>query len=241
MKLSNKIKVSIIILTYNHENYIKKAIESVLAQKTNFVFELIIADDFSSDSTEDIIKQTLLNYSNYGNITYNRNNKNEGVMKSWIKAHNKIKGEYFAICEGDDYWTDEFKLQKQIDFLEHHKDFAICFHNVQVNYIDIPFPNFELNSNLKTDIFTIDDLIGETEIWFMATASLVIRMASIKTIPKWIIKSKSGDIPLIILASKNGKIKYLPDLMAVYQKHSKGMSMTDYKDDAIFLRNRIFM
>ncbi|WP_435353964.1 glycosyltransferase family 2 protein [Emticicia sp. SJ17W-69] len=237
----NEIKVSVLILTYNHEKFIKKAIESVLNQKTDFEFELIIADDNSTDTTQNIIIETLASIATTSKVRYIRNAENLGVMRSWRNIHNMICGQYFAICEGDDYWIDELKLQKQVDFLDTNQSFSICFHNVKVDFIDIPQANYLLNDGLVKDVFTLDDLIGNKEIWFMATASLMIRTNSLKSIPDWVIKSKSGDIPLIILASLHGKIKYLPNVMAVYQKHSAGMSMTDHKDDTVFLKNRIFM
>jgi glycosyltransferase involved in cell wall biosynthesis len=241
MNSPKNIKVSVIILTYNHEKFIKKAIETVLNQKTNFEFELIIADDNSTDATQDIILRTIAEYSQNSNIKYIRNTQNLGVMRSWINVHNILNGEYFAICEGDDYWTDELKLQKQIDFLDKNPIFSVCFHNVKVEFIDIPQTNYFLNDNISKDVFTIDDLIGEREIWFMATASLVFRTNSLKNVPDWVLKSKSGDIPIIILAALHGSIKYLPDVMAVYQRHTGGMSMTDHENDTTFLKNRIFM
>lgn len=242
MVLQTEIKVSVIILTYNHEKYIKKAIESVLMQKTTFDYEVIIADDFSTDRTKEIIQDILTkNHESKVSIRYIRNEKNLGVMASWINAYSQVNGKYIAICEGDDFWTIDSKLQKQFEVLDSHPQFSICFHNVNVEYVDINEKNYILNENIEKDIFTIDDLIGEEEIWFMATASLMIRHESLKSIPNWILKSKSGDIPIIMLAARNGHIKYLTDLMATYQKHSRGMSMTDHKNDAIFLKNRIYM
>jgi glycosyltransferase involved in cell wall biosynthesis len=234
-------KVSVVMPTYNHEKFIKNALESVLRQKTTFDFNVIIADDCSSDATEQIIADILTSHSQKDKVIYLRNSKNKGVTQSWRSVHDSLKSQYFAFCEGDDYWTDDFKLQKQVDFLDANPSFSICFHNAKVSYIDIPQPDYILNETIAKDIFTTDDLIGRKEIWFMATASLMFRTESVRDIPDWLMKSKSVDIPLIILASLKGKIKYLPDIMAVYQKHYGGMSLTDHKDDASFLKNRIYM
>ncbi len=234
------IMVSIIMLTYRHENFLKQAVEAVLNQKTNFDFELIVANDNSPDNTNTIMLEIIEQYPE-ANIVYFKNDTNIGIMPNSKKALDLAKGKYLALCEGDDYWTTEHKLQRQVEFLEQNPDFAICFHNTRIEFFERDDTPYLLNENLERDVFTLDDLIGEDEIWFMATASVMIRHAAYGKTPDWLVKSKSGDIPMLILAARYGKIKYLPDVMAVYRKHSLGTSLTDHKDDEAFLRNRIYM
>lgn len=119
----SEILVSVHMITYNHEKYILKAIESVLSQKTTFRFELIVSDDNSLDNTKKIIK----NYENHSSnkIIKVLNEKNQGMIKNFLNTFKKCKGKYIAFCEGDDYWTDPYKLQKQVDFLEANPEYGM--------------------------------------------------------------------------------------------------------------------
>ncbi|MGR3811455.1 glycosyltransferase family 2 protein [Jiulongibacter sp. NS-SX5] len=247
------VKVSVVMLTYRHEKFLRQSVEAVLNQHTDFEFELILANDNSPDNTDEVVASIQREHPNAHRLRYFRNEDNLGVMKNSRKALEMARGEYFATCESDDYWIDPKKLQKQVDFLDENTDYSICFHNVRIEY----FEDFGsktsdyLHSGLhKGDLlnpwedpktFTIHDLIGEEEIWFMATASLLIRSSAFFPFPDWLEDSKSGDIPILILSARNGKIGYLPDIMAVYRKHAGGASLTDHKSDERFLRNRIYM
>ena len=119
--------LSVIMITYNHENHISKAIESVLNQKTNFKYEIVVGEDFSTDKTRAI----LLKYAqeNAGQFKLLLHDKNIGAMSNHILTLQECKGKYIAALEGDDYWTDEYKLQKQVDYLEQHKDVSLVGHN----------------------------------------------------------------------------------------------------------------
>lgn len=232
--------VSVLMVTYGHEAFLKQAIEGVLAQETDFKFELIIGDDNSPDNTQSIVENIVHSNEN-ASLVYYKNQPNLGVMRNAQKAFNLAKGKYIALCEGDDYWLSTKKLEKQVQFLEAHTDYSICFHNTKVEFFENANEGYLLNADIEKDVFTLEDLIGEDEIWFMATASLVFSQAAFGNFPAWLAKSKSGDIPILILTARNGKIKYLPEVMAVYRKHQGGASLTDHKDDATFLCNRIFM
>lgn len=239
--MSNK-KVSVIMLAYNHEKFIAQAIEGVLMQQTNFEYELVIGEDFSPDKTRQICLDYEAKFPDKVRVLKREKNLGGGGQPNFIDCYkNTSSSTYVALCEGDDYWTSPHKLQKQVDFLEKSTDFAMCFHNTEVVFFEENQPSYRLNEDLTKDIFTLDDLIGEDEIWFMATASIMYRRAAIGNLPDWFVKTKSGDIPLHILAARNGKIKYINELMAAYRKHAGGQSLTDHKDDEPFLRNRIFM
>ena len=241
------------MLTYRHEKFLKQSVEAVLDQQTNFEFELILANDNSPDNTDQVVEEIKENHPKAYRLKYYKNPQNLGVMKNSRKALEMVQGQYFATCESDDYWCDPQKLQRQVDFLESHPDYSICFHNARIEYFEdfgIKEADY-LRDNLHADdllnawkeerTFGIEDLIGEDEIWFMATASLMIRSSAFFPFPDWLEHSKSGDIPILILSARKGKIGYLPDVMAVYRKHAGGASLTDHKDDEVFLRNRIFM
>jgi glycosyltransferase involved in cell wall biosynthesis len=243
--MSNKL-VSIVMLAYNHEKFIAQAIEGVLMQQTNFDFELVIGEDFSPDKTRQICLDYEAKYPEKVRVLKREKNLGGGGQPNFIDCYKNTKdSKFIALCEGDDYWTSPHKLQKQVDFLEKNADFVICFHNTEI--VQPPDPrwgnrgNYQLNDDLEKDIFMLDDLIGEDEIWFMATASVMYRRSAIGDLPGWFVNTKSGDIPLHILAARNGKIKYINEMMAAYRKHAGGQSLTDHKDDEAFLRNRIFM
>ncbi|WP_159023049.1 glycosyltransferase [Formosa sp. L2A11] len=119
--------VSVCMITYGHERYIKQAIEGVLMQECNFDVELIIADDCSPDSTAAIITSIQKNHSNSSWINYSKHTKNKGMMPNFVWALEQCQGRYIAPCEGDDYWTDPLKLQKQVDFLEANAEYGICW------------------------------------------------------------------------------------------------------------------
>ena len=231
--------VSVLVLTYNHLNFFNQAIESIVSQKTNFSYEILIGDDCSTDGTSILVDEFKNKYPSLINVL--RPKKNIGQQANLINIINNCKGKYIAFIESDDYWIDQDKLQKQVNFMELNPEFSLCFTNSRVEFFNFDGTPYLLNENLNKDIFTIEDLISENEIWFMATASLFFRKSSIYPTKEWLLYTKSGDIPLIIIAAKSGKIKYLPDVTAVYRKHPLGTSQTDHKYDSNFLKSRIFM
>lgn len=231
--------VSVHLLTYNHAKFIRQSIESVVKQKTTFPFEIVIGDDCSTDGTSAIVDEYAAKYP--GLIKVVRGATNGGPQPNSIRILENSSGKYMAALEGDDYWIDEHKLQKQADFMEANPDFAICFTNTRVEFFEGNEEPYILNQDLEKDVFELKDLVGEKEIWFMGTATLFYTMSSIFPVQPWFHKTKSGDIPMIMLAARHGKIKFLPDITAAYRRHTAGASNTDHKDDAVFLNNRIMM
>ncbi|GAB3539528.1 glycosyltransferase family 2 protein [Spirosoma fluminis] len=233
------VKVSVLIITYNQQKFIRKAIDSALAQKTTFPIEILVGDDFSSDGTRDIIQDyERLHPGLVKGVLHPRNmGKNGGI--NFLETLKLAQGEYYALMDGDDYWTDPLKLQKQADLLDAHPDYSTVFHNALITYED-GTPSHLLNGSDMKPFYTVDDLIGEDEIWFMATSSTMYRNA-IKEYPTWFRESSSGDIPRLILKAKLGKIGYIPDVMSVYRKNRGGASYADNYYEESFLRNRIQM
>ena len=120
-------KVSVCMITYGHEKFIEQAINGVLMQECYFEVELIIANDCSPDKTDEVVKNILENHPRASWIKYTKHNENLGMMPNFIFALQQCKGEFIAVCEGDDYWTDPLKLQKQVDFMDHNSEYAICW------------------------------------------------------------------------------------------------------------------
>lgn len=123
---NDTIDVSIVCITYNHEPFIAQTIEGFLLQIVNFKFEIIIAEDCSTDKTREICKEYAYKHPDLIKLIYS--DYNIGAVKNEKRAMIAARGKYIAFCEGDDYWTDALKLQKQYDFLEHNSDYSVCFH-----------------------------------------------------------------------------------------------------------------
>ena len=235
------IKVSVIVHTYNHEKYIRQTLDSILNQQVNFEFEVIVGDDASPDSTPKIIQEYQHKFPDIIKPLLHPKNLGGYGKGNTLATLAVCKGQYIAAMDGDDYWTNPLKLQKQADFLDNNSDFVSCFHNAIIHFEDGSHPDTYVNDASQRVITTIKDLVGEDEIWYMATSAVMFRNGVIKEYPKWFHDSKSGDIPRYILLGKHGKFFYIDELMSVYRKNGAGMSFTDGKQDAEFLFNRIGM
>lgn len=213
--------VSVTCNTFNHENFIHKAIGGFLLQQTTFPVEIIIHDDASTDKTTEIIEEYAKKYPEFiFPILQKENQFSKGIKISATYVFPNARGKYIALCEGDDYWTDPLKLQKQVDFLEANKDFAICHHNMQVIYEENTTEPHLSNPPDQKEVTTIEDLAHGNYIY---TASCVFRNGLIGEFPGWYSKCPIGDYPLHMLNARSGKIRYLPDIMGVYRVHLGGI------------------
>jgi glycosyltransferase involved in cell wall biosynthesis len=220
------VKASVSIITYNHAPFIGQAIESVLAQRAGFDFEVLIGEDDSTDGTRDIVKtyaarhpdRIRLFLNDRKNVVY-VNGKPTGM---WNFANNlrQARGEYVALLDGDDYWTSPLKLQKQVDFLEQHPDCALCFHNVQI--LDQADPE-RLELHRTGPVRGRYDLADLLQGNFMHTCSVVCRARLFPDFPPWFFKCPMGDWPLHVLNAQHGGIGYLDEVMAVYRQHAQGV------------------
>lgn len=233
------IKVSVAILTYNQKEFIGKAIESALSQKTNFDIEILVGDDCSTDGAQETILAYQKKYPDKVKAVLHSKNLGQNGLFNTIETLKLAKGTYIAPMDGDDYWTDDQKLQRQVDFMEAHPDFSACFHNALITYED-GTPSHELNAPDQKEVITAADLVGEDEIWFMATSAVMFKNG-IMHYPEWFLKSSSGDIPRYVILAKHGPIGYVPGVMSVYRKNRGGASFKDHYRDARFLYNRIAM
>ncbi|PWK26575.1 glycosyltransferase involved in cell wall biosynthesis [Arcicella aurantiaca] len=235
------IKVSVIVHTYNHENYIRQTLDSILNQQVNFEYEVIVGDDASPDSTPQIIKEYQQKFPQIIKPMLHPKNLGGFGKNNTLATLSVCKGQYIAAMDGDDYWTNPLKLQKQVDFLDNNADFVACFHNALIHFEDGSHPDSYVNDKTQRVVTSIEDLVGEDEIWYMATSAVMFRNGIMTHYPKWFHESKSGDIPRYILLGKHGKFYYIDEVMSVYRKNGGGMSFTDGKQDADFLFNRIGM
>lgn len=212
------VMVSMCICTYNHEKYIAQAIDSALMQKTDFNFEIVIGEDCSADGTLEIISSYKNIYPDIIRII--TSGKNVGAQINAIRTLGACNGKYIAICDGDDYWTDPYKLQKQVDFLEVNKECVICHHNIEM--ISENTGKKKLYNNFDGDkIYNQNELLRKNTI---ATCSIIFRnLGIVKNLPAWSINCPIGDIVLTALLTQNGNIGYINEVMGVYRRRSGGI------------------
>jgi glycosyltransferase involved in cell wall biosynthesis len=219
--MSDNIIVSISCITYNHAIYIIDCLNGLLNQKTNFKYEILIHDDVSTDGTKEIIQEYTKTYPELFFPIYQKENQYSKGIRGINSRFNfpRARGKYIAICEGDDYWTDPYKLQKQVDFLESNPNFSACV--CETNIINESGNILEEKVNrLKRNIYQKD--VFEKGAWFR-NVSLMFRN-NIKVDINRFKGINAGDRLLAIHLTDNGNIiGYLPEVMCVYRKHSGGV------------------
>lgn len=249
--MPDSIKISVIMTSYNHESYIREAIDSVLSQE-GVNLEIIMSDDCSKDNTFQIMEEYARKYPNIINLISNK--RNLGLSKNMQNAIKKAQGEYIAFCEGDDYWTDRRKLYKQVNFLNKNRDISLCSnqvkminellgqdieHKAQINHIK------KGNLPLSTKQIILNYFVGNL-------TSIVIRSEVIKNFPNKIYDFLVADWLFCILASERGDIYIMPEIMSVHRIHKNNLwvgkadnskyievavlynKLTDYKYDTYF-------
>jgi glycosyltransferase involved in cell wall biosynthesis len=209
-------KVSVCIITYNHEGYIVQAIDSALRQKCDFEYEIVIGEDCSTDNTLAICRNYAQQYSDRIRLLHREINL--GMMNNFVATLNACEGEYIALLEGDDFWTANDKLARQVEFLEQHPNYSICSHNVNIAYDHQISQDEWLGQNVQTERNLEDLLKGSGG----ATCSLVFRKNVLLPVPDWYTKQKGGDWSLQVLCASRGDMHYFPDVMGVYRRHAQG-------------------
>lgn len=211
-------KVSVVCLAYNHERYIKDAINGFIAQKTTFPFEVIIHDDASTDATAEIIKNYAQRYPEIiVPVLETENQYSQGcrILKEMVM--NVAKGDYIAICEGDDYWVSSDKLQRQYQFLESHPAFSACLHNAYIcdAQNDVAYLSEPDDLDREKDFSTIaaEGCAGKNP-----TASFFFR----KDCLQFKYRGPIGDYFILTEIAMHGLIKWLKEPMSVYRLGSEG-------------------
>ena len=221
--------VSISCITYNHAKFIRQCLDGFLMQNTDFSFEILIHDDASTDGTEEIIREYHAKYPQIIKPLYEDENQ-------WVKGRRgsaefnfpRAIGKYIALCEGDDYWTDALKLQKQVEYLEQHPDYAGSCH-------DSIIVDEQGNEVLKLDIFadygdcrrlSFDDMLSSKTPF--STASFVFKREVTDCLPEWFLTAPYADRPLMYLTANIGMIRRMPKTMSAYRKHEGGITSNSY-------------
>jgi len=211
--------VSVTMITFNHAPYIAEAIEGVLNQKTKIPLELIIGEDCSTDNTREICKNYAKN--NEGIIKLLPTESNLGMMPNFQRTLKACTGKYIALCEGDDYWIDPNKLQKQVNYMEAHPECAMCFSAAEMIKGNGRKVGKFVRPNKGDRIFTVEDMIlGGGSLFH--TGAVVLRKNIIDNLPSWYFECPIGDYPLALICAYHGTIAYMDEVMSVYRIAAAG-------------------
>lgn len=249
--MSNELKVSISCITFNHEKYIRDALDSFLMQKVNFKYEILIHDDASSDRTQEIVKEYESKYPEIIKPIYQVENKyTKGERIAYKYNVSRAKGEYIAFCEGDDYWSDPNKLQIQIDFMEKNPNCGMCFHSME--NIDAKSGKtlyFSRPSKQSRRVYTEEIIEGGGNI--VGSNTMLYRTKYMKNPPSYYFDSHVGDFPIQIYLSTKNYAYFIDRVMSVHrvnvpgswtEKNLSGKNITkkriiNYKRDIELLKN----
>lgn len=231
--MDNNIIVSVSCITYNHAKYIRQCLDGILMQKADFQYEILIHDDASTDGTDDIIREYAQKYPTIIKPIFEKENQySKGVPISATFNYPRAEGKYIALCEGDDYWTDPYKLQKQVDFMESHPDYGLChtmFQSEPIRRITTQIPQNE------QDNYLVDLVQGRYRI---GTLTVLYRKDTYNLLP-FLWRNRKflmGDYPQWIEFASISKIKYIPDCTGVYRVMSNSAShSTDIEKEIGFI------
>lgn len=212
------IKVSILVMTYNHGRFIEQALESILAQQVTFPYEILISEDCSTDGTREIVMAYQQRHPHLIRLLLSTTNLHSNAVV--VRGFDAARGQYLAMLDGDDYWTSPQKLQRQVEFLDAHPECALCFHNVETHDEIGGRAPWRWTSERQRRITTVDDIwLGN----FIATCSVMFRLGLVGPLPAWYIDMfPITDWPLHILHAYHGTIGYLDEVMGVYRLHQDG-------------------
>ena len=223
--MKEDIKVSVVIVTYNHAKFISQCIESIMNQNTSFPYEILIGEDDSKDSTRKICKDFAKKYPekirlflrNRQDVIYI--NGHPTGRYNFVETLKQVKGKYIALCDGDDYWTDSNKLEKLVSFLESHNEISLCYHNC------LELSNNELKAGFQFSPPSNQDLELSFFLkngFLILTCSIVFNSSIVKKLPLWFNEIGFADHTLYLMALREGKIKYFDEPMGVYRRHPGG-------------------
>jgi glycosyltransferase involved in cell wall biosynthesis len=233
-KVNNSPIVSVCVQTYQHAAYIQECLNGILMQQTNFPLEILLGDDESTDGTREICLEYAEKFPDKIRLFLHHRENNISIGGNSTGRFNfsynlyTAKGKYVAICEGDDYWTDPLKLQKQLDFLEENEEYAGCFHSTYIKD-EINKIEEKLWRAYTKNVFTIEETLSKLSLFH--TSSFLFKREFL-LIPNWFTKIVSGDMALFALIASKGLLYFINEPMSVYRKNEGGvtnsLSLIDY-------------
>lgn len=229
--------VSVRVQTYQHVDYIEKCLEGILMQKTDFPFEILLGEDESTDGTREVCLKYAEKHPDKIRLFLHKRENNIEIGGRPTGRFNMLynqfsaRGKYITICEGDDYWTDPLKLQKQVDFMEANADCSLLYHNTQTIFEDNSSAGYikEVKGVDEATKFSLTDYIkgNGLNVW---TVAMMYKTSIISKIPDFLYQAPFGDLPLKLICGYHGKIGYIPETMAVYRRAVPGSWSENQKD-----------
>lgn len=211
-------RLSVCIITYNHERFIEQAVTSALTQETEFPFEIIIGEDASTDATAAILHRIEAAFP--GRLRVEHRGRNIGARANFIRTLEACRGEFVAFLEGDDFWTSPVKLQRQVDFLDAHPEVSFCFHRTRSLNEAAPDDEFVLPPSDPPAVSSLDFLLQASNP--VALGSIVARRNYLADLPDWFPGLKLGDWPLCFKLASHGGIGFIAEEMSRYRIHPGG-------------------
>ena len=220
--MSQEVQVSIICNVFNHEKYLRDALDGFVKQQTTFPFEVLIHDDASTDGSTAILKEYEEKYPHLFKCLYQTENQySKGARISRDFQASRATGKYIAICEGDDYWTDPLKLQKQFDFMEANPDYTLCV--CSTDWLNMLSGRIDGKCHVDQDRdISLEEIILEENGRIFQLGSVFMRRDVWDQWPDWRAAFPIGDLPTAILAALHGKVRMLADVMTVYRWYASG-------------------
>ena len=215
MNKDNKPIVSICCLVYNHEPYLRDCFDGFIKQKTSFPIEILVHDDASTDHSADIIREYTAKYPNLFKPIYQEENQfSKGVKISFEYQFPRALGKYIAMCEGDDFWTDPNKLQLQVDWLEAHPEYSMCFHRAELKFEKKNLHTDAVCEDIQDKDYSSDELFNQ---WMVPTASIVMRRECAFYPIKGRGRIRFGDHFMVFSCMALGKVRGFSRSMSVYR------------------------
>ena len=239
---TTQLTLSVCVQTYQHSEFIGECLDGILMQQTNFPFEILLGEDESTDGTRELCIEYANKYPEKIRLFLRSRkdviyvNGNPTGRFNFLENLKVARGKYIALCEGDDYWTDPHKLQKQVDFLEAHREFTGAFHETQVlDELGRDERIEKIFGATASEIVRAEDTISQ---WSIFHTSSFIFTKNALIIPDWFTKIISADMALFSIISKSGAFKKIPNVMSIYRKHEAGITETVNVKE-FFYENRI--
>ncbi len=238
--MSEQVKVSIICNVYNHEKYVADALDGFVMQQTNFPFEVLVHDDASTDSSAAIIRKYEEKYPDIIKPIYQKVNQySQKIDITKTIQRPRAQGQYIAMCEGDDYWTDPLKLQKQVDFLDANPQYTMC----ATSTVWLDMRTNTVRPMCRTDVdrdISLEEIILEKKGRVFQFATIMLKAEVFCNCPDWMQYFGVGDTPMEIHAAINGSVRMLADVTAVYRNHAVGSWTSRIQKDTQY-KTKVFL
>lgn len=244
---TREVKVTVVCITYNHEEFIAQALDSFLMQKTNFRFQIFVGEDHGPDRTAEIVREYAEKYPDI--VVPFLREKNMGAQRNLIDLCNHATSPYIAFCEGDDYWTDEYKLQKQFDYMESNPELRVCFAKAEITAPEdwflrsyfkedengrLIFPECDPAYKKKEGFLKAEDFVTMLQ---AHTSTMFFRWNYQLEIPEWFYEGYVGDWPIFLMQLGDGLAGFIPDVVSVYRRSDVGVYMNHSLDEQ-FMKTR---